>query len=96
MILSWSLSRLYDHCVPSLEILQLFRTAQVGELVVKETGLRIASYSSKAIIVHIIFVNIIFGFRIILQTLKVDNLTPRRRSQLTKVSDQQPPEDIRL
>ena len=96
MILSWSLSRLYDHCVPSLEILQLFRTAQVGELVVKGTGLRIISYSSKAIIVHIIFVNIIFGFRIILQTLKVDNLTPRRKSQLTKVSDQQPPEDIRL
>ena len=91
MILSWSLSRLYDHCVPSLEILQLFRTAQVGELVVKGTGLRIVSYSSKAIIVHIIF-----GFRIILQTLKVDNLTPRRKSQLTKVSDQQPPEDIRL
>ena len=91
MILSWSLSRLYDQCVPSLEILQLFRTAQVGELVVKGTGLRIVSYSSKAIIVHIIF-----GFRIILQTLKVDNLTPRRKSQLTKVSDQQPPEDIRL
>ena len=63
MILSWSLSRLYDQCVPSLEILQLFRTAQVGELVVKGTVLRIVSYSSKAIIV-----NITFGFRIILQT----------------------------
>ena len=91
MILSWSLSRLYDHCVPSLEILQLFRTAQVGELVVKGNGLRIVSYSSKAIIV-----SITFGFRIILKTLQVDNLTPRRKSQLTKVSDQQPPEDIRL
>ena len=91
MILCWSLSRLYDQCVPSLEILHLFRTAQVGELVVKGNGLRIVSYSSKAIIV-----SITFGFRIILKTLQVDNLTPRRKSQLTKVSDQQPPEDIRL
>ena len=91
MIMCWSLSRLYDQCVPSLEILHLFRTAQVGELVVKGNGLRIVSYSSKAIIV-----SITFGFRIILKTLQVDNLTPRRKSQLTKVSDQQPPEDIRL
>ena len=91
MTLSWSPSRLYDQCVPSLEILQLFRTAQVEELVVKGTGLRIVSYSSKTIIVAMIF-----SFRIILQTLKVDDLTLQRKSRQTRVSDRPPPEDIRL